>query len=949
MLRIKSKVRRFGYLSGRAITFLFRNGVEATIKRCLLEWRRMEARSRQQRVDNLEESELLLLSEVAPQKRGTPGSVAVHAHVFYMDLAGEIADCLARMPYSYDLYISVVDTAAAKHCERLLKNLRHCARLDVRTVENRGRDIAPFVCTFGRELSRYDYVCHIHTKKSDYNAGATTGWREYLYDQLLGSTEQIRRIFAVFTRDESVGLVYPQNFSSLPYTANTWLANHPSALHWTARLGIERIPRGYFDYPAGSMFWARPKALAPLLSGIVQHSDFEEECGQTDGTLAHCLERIIGILPEAKGFRKAILADTSSPSWSSWRMDQYLVRGNYGWRNAIEDRRVEVVAFDIFDTLLLRPLVDPEDTKWIVAAGIKDERFPHLRAEAERLARQRAKRDIGMSEIYSTVAELTRLNGETIRSVRDREERVEMELVRARDEALHMLKHALAASKRVILISDTFLERSSMERMLERTGIVGYAALYLSSEVGLRKDSGELFRYVLKTEQRRPEAVLMIGDNERSDWQIPTDLGMRTYHVMRPVEIARSLPRWRSFVELAESRRSLADRMVAGMLLRKRFEAISVTNASSDTFMSAELREFGYVVAGPILVSFCEWLLRRAQSDGYDELFFLSREGEILKKVFDRIASGRQGAPRSHYLVVSRRAMSVPLVDSFDDIRTISRMSYFGGSIREFLNSRFGIDLPKEELAAICGQHHLSPDQPLSITHGNDSAILPLLRHLAPLILESARAERKALEKYVEQSSLRDAPRAAVVDIGYAGTVQDGLSRLMGRGLGGYYLVSTKVARERAHNRGGQACGYFVDSADPEMCEYAMWQQSFVLEMLLSSDEAQLERYSLVNGTAVPIFVNHEQEEIAARDARRQIRAGAFEFVEEYLALKTKALPGLEVTPDIASRVFEIFVRNISNEELDGLNSLVLDDHYCGRGVVGLKEHLDFMRGASGF
>ena len=70
-------------------------------------------------------------------------------------------------------------------------------------------------------------------------------------------------------------------------------------------------------------------------------------------------------------------------------------------------------------------------------------------------------------------------------------------------------------------------------------GIVGWHALYLSSEVGLRKDTGDLYHHILATEQVTPQQILMIGDNEHSDVQIPSDMGIKIWHVMRPVELAQ--------------------------------------------------------------------------------------------------------------------------------------------------------------------------------------------------------------------------------------------------------------------------------------------------------------------------------------------------------------------------------------------------------------------------
>jgi hypothetical protein len=50
--------------------------------------------------------------------------------------------------------------------------------------------------------------------------------------------------------------------------------------------------------------------------------------------------------------------------------------------------------------------------------------------------------------------------------------------------------------------------------------------------------------------------------------------------------------------------------------------------------------------------------------------------------------------------------------------------------------------------------------------------------------------------------------------------------------------------------------------------------------------------------------------------------------------IRDKIIDTFEVPPDIATTLFDEFVRHPSQSEKEILSSLVLDDYYCGRGLV---------------
>ncbi len=230
-------------------------------------------------------------------------NVAIFAHIFYPELSDEIACCLDNIPAKFDLFISTDTTEKKREIARRFE--RFSSRCSIEVFPNRGRDIAPFIVGFAREIPKYDIISHLHSKHSKHN-DILSGWRGYLLHHLYGSPAIVASILFAL-QSGNVDLLFPDHYEPVRQSLNYGFDfEHIKLLLERARVPFSKDI--LLDFPSGSMFWAKSRALKPLLDLELRFEDFPEEDGQIDGTLAHAIERSFVFLTEAAGLNWAKFA-----------------------------------------------------------------------------------------------------------------------------------------------------------------------------------------------------------------------------------------------------------------------------------------------------------------------------------------------------------------------------------------------------------------------------------------------------------------------------------------------------------------------------------------------------------------------------------------------------------------------------------------------------------------
>lgn len=247
--------------------------------------------------------ELVAAADAAVPATSTPldrPRVAVVLHVHYPELVPGLVARLRAVPEPFDLVVTVTDGVAVDLDTSALDLVR---RVLVLPIENRGRDVLPLVSVVNAGLlDGYDAVLKVHTKRSAWRAGHATlsgsgaEWRDELLDAVLGSPEQVARVLEAL-RHSDAGMV---TSGASIVGAEHWGADEPGVRSLLRRIELEDLPID-LRFPGGSVYWAKGFVLRGLRALRMDRDDFPDERGEIDGTTAHAVERLLGVLTVESG------------------------------------------------------------------------------------------------------------------------------------------------------------------------------------------------------------------------------------------------------------------------------------------------------------------------------------------------------------------------------------------------------------------------------------------------------------------------------------------------------------------------------------------------------------------------------------------------------------------------------------------------------------------------
>lgn len=434
-------------------------------------------------------------------------------------------------------------------------------------------------------------------------------------------------------------------------------------------------------------------------------------------------------------------------------------------------KNYDYISFDIFDTLLKRNVMQPTDIfKLVEKDGVCQfgdvfNHFAQTRVSAENEARN-GKEEVSLDNIYDAIG-LDLQNKEWAKS---REIYYEEKMCSPNIELLKVYNECLIQGKHVEIISDMYLPIQVIKRMLGEIGITRWDNLFLSNDLNKTKRTGSIFKYVTRYLKIKPNQLLHIGDNPISDYKIPKSLGIK----------------------------SLCIDTVNNHLTYHKMDISTFNEGALLSYMNNHIAKVsqnlrtGYENFGPLLYGFSTWLYNNLEKNKINNVFFLSRDGLIMKKAFDLINDNH--SIKSHYLYSSRRALQVPMLaySNFHYNDFVNHVHWPPKVTFHYFLKSLGIESKKEQ-EHFSKKYSLELDKELLMNKPESKSILEnFFNEERGYIQNKAKSELNNLLLYWEKSGLfKD--KVGLVDIGWHGNMQLNMSDIFSRedvatDVKGYYI-----------------------------------------------------------------------------------------------------------------------------------------------------------------
>ncbi|HEX3716445.1 MAG TPA: hypothetical protein VH595_00625 [Verrucomicrobiae bacterium] len=582
----------------------------------------------------------------------------------------------------------------------------------------------------------------------------------------------------------------------------------------------------------------------------------------------------------------------------------------------------KVRSYDVFDTCLTRRFARPTDLfheLWnrMAKAGLNHgisldgPGFQAARVEAERRARLRCPREeVTLLEVWQELANMTSisLNEEFI----NLEMSLESETLLTVEILRRKIVSARTKGERIIFVSDTYFPKEFVKSSLLRHGLAeSEDGIYVSSEIGKTKRTGNLFKHVLQMEKCSPREIIHTGDNEISDFESPKSLGIRCDR-----SEAAELSLWEQETAMLAGVDPLTASRIAGAMKEFRLCA----EGSNET---------GKLVAdflGPVLFGFVAWVLAQAQRQGIKRLYFLSRDCQMAYLVAQVLTPHFRDI-ECRYLFVSRQALMLPSTTAISEEGMPWLRRKFESQVLSQLLAK--LELTYDDVYKYWRINSDLEGNYVLRTKEDWHCFWETLNQkpLSDKLLNRIELRKKATLAYLLESGLSEPTKWALVDIGWHLSGQKAIKGLLTKCGGtqecaGYYLglKDTRYGLAEAgaaaalfhENRGGAS----LPGAGESLFNYA----TLFEHVLGIADHSGVSHYEM-EGTRVKVRFQHPQISSPQAEVALRVQRSVTAFASKNIDL-VELFENAHATRCVLAKLIQSFVERPEPEMVHALTGL---------------------------
>jgi HAD superfamily hydrolase (TIGR01549 family) len=560
--------------------------------------------------------------------------------------------------------------------------------------------------------------------------------------------------------------------------------------------------------------------------------------------------------------------------------------------------QAEYVSFDIFDTLIFRNVSTPTDIFTIVKEVYEKKytklnfNYPITRIKAEKKARaymlnESNHNEVRLDEIYKILVSWG-VDEDTCNKLMQLEIDTELVFTKRNKYIYSFYKYCIQKNKKVIVTSDIYLSLSTIMDILKNNGYVYFYKVYLSSEIRKNKSTGSLYEYIINDLEVGPAKILHIGDNIYSDISVAKKLGIKTYHYERTNTSSLNLKLKNQF-RIIKNRLGLANNVqivesIYKSLISNKFSLNNdiQNNSSSNEFWY----QFGYTYIGILYYGFTKWLIRETRNNNIDHIYFLSRDGYIIKIVYDLLTKDNKNRLPSKYVYASRRAFNIPGIEKMDRSALDFLISYcYGLNVAQILER---INLKPENYIKEIRATGFTNKFNVIKSKTDEAKLEDLFMSIFSHVKNVAIKEKELIYNYFNQENLFNSSHVAVVDLGWHGTLQNSLTKLLktfnaNTQLTGYYYGTFGKAKPFIKRNQLKTNSYLFNFGLPRKFYLFAKFNINLLEFIHSAPHGSVIHFKKNGKTIIPIFDKDFSK--SRRVKVKQLQDGAIDFIKDIAIL----------------------------------------------------------------